>query len=110
MEQDLGIMLLQAIRQETKLWVQIPNLRKTYKQSGSNTDTFPKWNVLWKFETWGSRIMVCSVKYKHNADIGKWKIMIEQKLAMQRRQSPFNGGKDNKYRNERSIRSYSTMF
>ena len=22
--------------------------------------------------------MVCSVKYKHNADIGKWKIMIEQ--------------------------------
>ena len=54
--------------------------------------------------------MFCSVKYKHNADIAKWKIMIEQKPAMRRRQSPFNGGKDNKYRNERSIRSYSTMF
>ena len=45
--------------------------------------------------------MVCSVKCKHNADIDEWKVMIEQKLAMRRRQSPINGGKDNEYRNER---------
>lgn len=51
MEQDLGIMLLQAIRQETKLWVQIPNLRKcfsipiVYEGVWRYTGTSRKWKT-----------------------------------------------------------------